>query len=100
MNYPTDCYFVYILTNYYRTVLYVGVTNNLSIRLYQHQHSEKESKSFTKRYNVFYLIYFERHESIILAIKREKEIKGWNRSKKENLIKTLNPQWEFLNDSI
>jgi len=94
----THNYFVYILTNKNKTVLYIGVTNDIIKRLYEHKNSLNK-KSFTKRYNVFYLIYFERFENINDAIDREKEIKGWKRKKKEDLINSINPEWKFLNDT-
>ncbi len=93
-------YYVYILTNRKRTVLYIGVTNNLKKRLYYHRNADTNSKAFTARYRCFYLIYWEHFGSIIKAIKREKELKGWRREKKENLINTFNPEWKFLNDKI
>ena len=93
-------YFVYILTNKSKTVLYTGVTNELAKRLYWHQNPASYSKAFTARYKCTYLLYFEHHFSIENAIKREKEIKGWSRKKKENLINSFNPSWSFLNDSI
>jgi putative endonuclease len=92
-------YYVYILTNKLKTVLYTGVTNNLSQPLHQHVTSNN-SDSFTARYNAIYLIYFERFQFINHAIDREKEIKGWRRSKKVELINKENPQWNFLNDKI
>ncbi|MBU6205975.1 MAG: GIY-YIG nuclease family protein [Bacteroidetes bacterium] len=93
-------YYVYILTNKNKTVLYTGVTNNLRTRLYQHQHPNIHSKSFTARYNCFYLIYYNRFDYINDAIAYEKQIKGWTRSKKIALINSQNPQWEFMNDLI
>jgi putative endonuclease len=77
-------------------VLYIGVTNNLSRRVSEHNEIDLTSKSFTKRYKCNNLVYFERFSNINLAIKREKEIKGWTRLKKEQLIATLNPSWEFI----
>ena len=94
-------YFVYILTNIARTVLYVGVTNNLKRRLSEHKkESETARKSFAGRYNCIYLVYFEHHGYILNAIGREKQIKGWLRSKKIALIEEFNPSWKFLNDSL
>ena len=93
-------YYVYLLTNKLKTVLYVGVTNNLKRRLGEHAASEKGTKSFTHRCNCSYLFYFEHFTYIISAIKREKQIKRWSRSKKEALIKTLNPDWNFLNETV
>ena len=94
-------YFVYILTNFHRKVLYTGVTNDLERRLHEHRiSSETDKKSFTGKYNCFYLVYWERHQWIQHAIEREKEIKGWNRVKKERLIESINPDWKFLNDEV
>jgi putative endonuclease len=93
-------YYIYILTNKTKTVLYTGVTNNLKDRLYFHNNPEPYSKAFTAKYKCFYLIYHEHFFNIEDAIKREKEIKGWSRKKKEDLIKTINPNWKFLNDDI
>jgi len=101
MKTPADRnYYVYMLTNKIKTVLYVGVTNNLKRRLYFHTHPEPFSKSFTARYNVFYLVYYEQFSRIDIAIKREKQIKKYRREKKNNLINEFNPNWEFLNDEI
>ena len=96
----THNYYVYILTNKIKTVLYTGVTNNLKERIHQHRNPLPFSKSFTKKYNCFYLIYFEHFFEIEDAIKREKQIKGWSRLKKENLINGFNPDWNFLNDEV
>ena len=94
-------YYTYILTNKYKTVLYTGVSNNLKRRLYEHAiDSQRNSKSFVGRYNAIYLVYFERHQYIKDAIKREKQIKGWLRQKKINLISEFNKEWDFLNDEI
>src|SRR5688572_27840877 len=82
----------YILTNKRHTVLYVGVTNNLVTRLWEHR-SKSDETSFTARYNVFELIYYERCHSIVEAIAREKFIKGKSRKWKEALIQTMNPEW-------
>ncbi|WP_028667333.1 GIY-YIG nuclease family protein [Runella zeae] len=90
-------YYVYILTNYSKTVLYVGVTNNLVRRLDEHKQG---LSGFTAKYNCFYLLYWEHHKYVYNAIEREKEIKGWRRSKKETLINEFNPEWKFLNDEI
>ena len=96
----THNYFIYILTNKLKTVLYTGVTNNLAERLYWHRNPEAISKHFTTKYKCFYLIYFEQFQDIETAISREKQIKGWTRKKKEHLINTVNPTWRFLNDEI
>ena len=86
-------YFIYILTSDTGT-LYTGVTNNLEKRIYQHKH--KLIDGFTKKYNITRLVYFEETTDINAAIQREKEIKGWRRSKKIELIKTSNPTWKDL----
>jgi len=96
----THNYYVYILTNKVKTVLYIGITNDLKTRLYYHTNPEANSKHFTHKYNCKYLIYFEHHQDVEIAIDREKQLKRWNRVKKENLIKTKNPNWNFLNDDI
>lgn len=88
-------YYVYILTNKAKSVLYTGVTNNLKIRLQQHKES-LNPESFTTKYNVHNLLYYEKFTWIQLAITREKEIKGWKRDKKITLIKTINPDLNFL----
>ena len=96
----THNYFVYITTNFAKTVLYIGVTNNLKNRLYQHQQNKEGSDSFTGKYHCYNLLYFERFDFIEQAIKREKEIKRWRREKKDNLISLSNPEWKFLNNDI
>ena len=87
-------YFVYILTNQYNNVLYVGVSNNLIRRVYEHKN--KLISGFTSKYNVNKLVYYEVYSSIFDAIKREKEIKGWKREKKIALITSFNPEWKNL----
>jgi putative endonuclease len=93
-------YFTYILTNYKKTVLYVGVTNSLERRLTEHFSNRGNNDSFTGKYSCFYLLYYESFKYINDAIAREKEIKGWSRKKKENLINEENQSWEFLNTKI
>ena len=94
-------YYTYILTTKYTTVLYIGVTNNLGIRLTQHKEELlKKKKSFTSRYNCIYFIYYEKYTWIQEAIAREKELKGWTRNKKEALINKSNPDWDFWNDDF
>lgn len=92
-------YFVYILTNYIKTVLYVGVTNDLEVRIAQHVEGNSIN-SFTHKYKCYYLVYYERFQYINDAIDREKEIKGWSRAKKNALIELDNKNWKFLNDEI
>jgi putative endonuclease len=89
-------YYVYILTNKYRSTFYIGVTNNLKLRLTQHQESKDNAKTFTARYNIEFLIYYEKFTWIQEAIAREKELKKWRRDKKMELIKVFNPTFEFL----
>ncbi len=93
-------YFVYITTNPRRTVYYIGITNNLPRRLTEHFQASGNPKTFAGRYFCYNLIYFERHTSPEHAIAREKQLKGWNRSKKEVLIKSQNPQLKFLNHLV
>jgi len=76
-------YYVYIVTNYKKTVLYTGVTNNLEQRIIEHYLNKGDVKTFTGKYNCFYLVYYECTQYINNAILREKEIKSWNRKKKE-----------------
>jgi putative endonuclease len=90
-------YWVYILTNRSRT-LYVGVTNNLVRRVYEHR--SKVNEGFTKRYNIHQLVYFEETNDIRVAIAREKQIKGWLRHKKIALIEEFNPEWQDLSKDI
>ncbi len=82
-------YYVYILTNRYNTVLYTGVTGNLSRRCFEHK--TKQNPGFTSKYNVDKLIYYEMFAQVEAAIKREKQIKKYSREKKENLISCSNP---------
>lgn len=89
---------VYILTNVNNTVLYTGVTSNLVKRVYEHKN--KMVEGFTKKYNVHKLVYYEVFENIFDAIIREKQIKGWLRSKKNSLIEKFNPVWADLYESI
>ena len=92
-------FYVYILTNLGRTTLYVGVTNNLDVRLEQHRQN-RGSKSFAGRYHCYLLVYFEHFNCIEQAIEREKEIKKWRREKKDKLIESINPEWRFLNKEV
>ena len=87
-------YFVYILTNWNNKVMYVGVTNNLERRLYEHKNMLV--KGFTQRYRVHKLVYFEHTTDVYAAIQREKQIKGWRRDRKNELVESMNPQWEDL----
>ena len=86
-------YFVYIMASESGT-LYIGITNNLQRRIYEHK--EGLISSFTEKYNCKKLVYFETYDDVDEAIVREKQLKGWIRIKKENLIKTINPGWKDL----
>ncbi|MDT7831719.1 GIY-YIG nuclease family protein [Flavobacteriaceae bacterium S356] len=96
----THNYFVYILTNKRKTVLYIGVTNDLKTRLYYHRNPEANSKHFTHKYKCNNLIYFEHFQNINVAILREKQLKKWKRVKKEYLINQMNPEWKDLCNMI
>jgi putative endonuclease len=86
-------YYFYIMNNPTGTI-YIGMTNDLLRRVFEHKH--KLIKGFTKKYDVTRLVYFEETTDVNAAIHREKEIKGWRRSKKIDLIKSMNPRWEDL----
>ena len=87
-------FFIYIVTNRWKAVLYTGVTSNLSLRVSQHQ--ARVWEGFSKKYNADLLVYFEEFTDVRNAIAREKQIKGWRRSKKEHLINQTNPLWVDL----
>ncbi len=89
-----NTYYVYMLTNEYNNVLYVGVTNDLKRRVYEHQSGLIEG--FTQKYNVHKLVWYECCHDVKDAIAREKQLKGWIRSKKEDLIREMNPEWRDL----
>ena len=84
-------YYVYILANWDDSVLYIGVTGNLIKRLYEHR--SHLADGFTKKYNVHKLVYFEQTTDVNSAIAREKQLKGWTRKKKVDLISKANPEW-------
>jgi putative endonuclease len=83
--------YAYIMSNTYNTVIYVGSTADLRIRVYQHKTKEFPN-SFTARYNIDKLVYFEYFDFIVEAIAREKQIKSWSRKKKDDLIEKINPE--------
>ena len=87
-------YYVYILSNWDDSVLYIGVTNDLKRRLYEHKNHLVDG--FTHKYNVTKLVYFEHTNDVRSAIEREKQLKGWTRAKKHTLIKKMNPFWKDL----
>jgi putative endonuclease len=91
-------YYVYILTNVNNTVLYTGVTNNLKRRIFEHR--QGYGSVFTKRYNIYKLVYYEYTQDVTSAIQREKQIKAGSRRKKIDLINSLNPDWRDLFDEL
>ena len=91
-------YYVYILCSDRNGTLYIGVTNNLSRRIYEHKN--KLVKGFTQKYNADRLVYYEVCENIVVAIEREKQIKGWSRKKKNDLVNPFNPERIDLYQSI
>ena len=92
-------YYVYILANTTNVAIYVGVTKDLLRRVYEHKH-HCDPDSFTARYDIHKLVYYECTTDVTAAIEREKQIKGWNRKRKNKLIETMNPKWEDLYDTI
>ncbi len=90
--------YVYIITNKHRTVLYTGVTSNLYARI--HEHKMGVGSQFAAKYKCVDLMYFEFFEHIEMAINREKQLKKWKRSYKENLINTMNPNWHDLFEQV
>ena len=87
-------FYTYILASNNNNVVYVGMTNDLNRRVYEHKNSLVDG--FTKKYHVHKLVYYEIHRTAEQAIKREKCIKGWLRSKKNALIESFNPEWKDL----
>ena len=92
-------YYAYILTNKHCTVLYTGVTNDLVRRVYEHK-NHLDKNSFTSKYNVTKLVYFEETTDVRAAIQREKQIKSWSRDRKTDLIFKMNPHWADLYNQI
>ena len=90
---------IYILTNQRNTTFYTGVTSTLAVRISKHKKGEYVN-SFTKKYNINKLVYFENYDSIEDVIRREKVIKGWTHAKKIELIKSMNPEFEDLYEAI
>ena len=92
-------YYVYILSNSSNTVVYIGMTNDLSRRVYEHK-NHLAPNSFTARYQVTKLVYYEVTENVNSAIEREKQLKGWNRKRKDKAISLKNPEWKDLYEDI
>ena len=86
-----NTYYVYIMTNYANTVLYIGVTNDINRRVYEHKNELNDG--FTKKYHLHKLVYLESTSNVEDAIAREKQLKGLSRKKKESLIAAINPNW-------
>ena len=87
-------HYVYIMTNHLTTVLYIGATNDLERRVFEHK--KKFAEGFTKKYNVDRLVYFEETDDRTAALERERQLKGWLRRRKAELVETMNPQWRDL----
>ncbi len=90
-------YHVYIVTNQTNKVMYIGMTNDLERRIYEHKHSLIEG--FTKKYKLNRLVYCESCADVTQAIAREKQLKGWLRAKKNELVQSINPNWSDLSQS-
>ena len=94
----TKTFYLYMMTNRSRVVLYTGITNSLVRRVWEHQNGDIEG--FTKKYRVNRLVYYENFDDPRHAISREKEIKGWRRAKKNALVETKNPKWADLSPML
>ena len=92
-------YYVYILSNKLNTTIYVGVTRDLVRRMYEHRH-KLDPNSFTAKYDIHKLVYFEYTTDVRAAIEREKQIKSWKRARKNQLVEGQNPQWADLYETI
>ena len=92
-------YYVYILSDALNRTIYVGVTRNLVRRVYEHKHN-LDPHSFTAKYNIHKLVYYESTSDVRAAIEREKQIKSWNRRRKNELVYSVNPTWSELYKSI
>ena len=93
-------FWVYILSNWKKTVLYTGITNDLAGRLKEHYDNRGNPKTFTGKYYCYNLVYYEWHQYVLNAISREKEIQNFTRQKKIDLIESVNPDWNFFNKVI
>lgn len=97
---PNYVFYVYILSNPSRTVLYIGFTNSLTRRLNQHIENKGTEKSFASKYKCTELVHYETYKYVNNAIAREKELKKWRREKKDALINQHNPRWNSLNGNF
>ena len=93
-------YTVYIIANDIKSVIYIGVTNQIERRIYEHLQNKGNKSTFAGRYSCYNLVYYELHSNIEHAIEREKEIKKWRREKKDQLITDFNRNWDFLNNKF
>jgi len=91
-------YYVYIITNLYKTVFYVGMTNSLKRRLGEHESAQ--IPGFSSRYKCKYLVHYDKYDDVLIAISREKTIKKWGKNKKKALVTKNNLEWKFLNERI
>ena len=92
-------YYVYILSNTTGTTIYVGVTRNLLRRVFEHK-NKLDPSGFTAKYDIHKLVYYEYSGDVRAALEREKQIKSWNRARKNRLVESMNPKWEDLYESI
>ena len=92
-------YYVYILSNTTNSTIYTGVTNDLIKRVYEHK-NKLDPHSFTARYHIHKLVYYEETSDVRAAIEREKQIKSWSRTRKNQLVDAMNPRWEDLYGNI
>ena len=92
-------YYVYILSNITGTTIYIGITRDLIRRVYEHKH-KLDPGSFTAKYDIHKLVYYESTSDVRAAIEREKQLKGWNRKRKNKLVESMNPRWDDLYESI
>lgn len=91
-------YYIYVISNWNNKVIYVGMTNDIERRIYEHKN--KIFEGFSKKYNLNKLVYYEHTNDVNAAIRREKEIKKWRREKKNKLIESMNPEWKDLADEL
>lgn len=90
-------YFIYMMANWNNSVLYVGVTNNIERRDWEHK--LKKVPGFTEKYNVTKLVYYEETDDVNAALSREKQLKKWRREKKDFLVNKMNPEWIDLSSN-
>ena len=92
-------YYVYIMASAKNGTIYIGVTNDIARRVFEHKTNENK-KSFTARYKIHKLVYLESYNNIDFAIDREKQLKRWTRNKKKDLIESMNPEWDDLYEQL